>query len=114
MLTSDFDYHLPPDMIAQTPMEPRDHSRLLTLDRVSGRVCHRRFYDLPDLLRAGDLLVFNDSRVFPARLIGRGEPSGREIELLLLTRVGEGVWRSLVRPGAQDAGRRGVQGCRQG
>ncbi len=99
MLTSDFDYHLPLDMIAQTPMEPRDHSRLLTLDRASGEVGHRRFYDLADLLRAGDLLVFNDSRVFPARLIGRGEPSGREIELLLLTRVGEGVWRSLVRPG---------------
>ena len=99
MLTSDFDYHLPPDMIAQTPMEPRDHSRLLTLDRSSGQVGHRRFYDLPDLLGEGDLLVFNDSRVFPARLIGRREPSGREIELLLLTRVGEGVWRSLVRPG---------------
>ena len=99
MLTSDFDYRLPPEMIAQTPMEPRDHSRLLTLDRVSGRVGHRRFYDLPDLLRKGDLLVFNDSRVFPARLIGRGEPSGREIELLLLTRIEEGKWRSLVRPG---------------
>jgi S-adenosylmethionine:tRNA ribosyltransferase-isomerase len=99
MLTSDFDYHLPPDMIAQTPMEPRDHSRLLTLDRVNGQVGHHRFYDLTDLLREGDLLVFNDSRVFPARLNGRGEPSGREIELLLLTRMGEGVWRSLVRPG---------------
>ena len=99
MLTSDFDYHLPPEMIAQTPVEPRDHSRLLTLDRASGGVGYRRFFDLPDLLRAGDLLVFNDSRVFPARLNGRGEPSGREIELLLLTRIGEGEWRSLVRPG---------------
>ena len=99
MLTSDFDYHLPPDMIAQTPVEPRDHSRLLTLDRASGQVGHRRFYDLPDLLSPGDLLVFNDSRVFPARLNGRGEPSGREIELLLLTRIRECEWRSLVRPG---------------
>ena len=99
MLTSDFDYQLPPEMIAQTPMEPRDHSRLLTLDRVSGQVGHRRFFDLPDLLRAGDLLVFNDSRVFPARLNGRRESSGREIELLLLARIGEGVWRTLVRPG---------------
>lgn len=99
MLTSDFDYHLPPDMIAQTPMEPRDHSRLLTLDRANGQVGHRRFFDLPDLLREGDLLVFNDSRVFPARLNGRGEPSGREIELLLLTRIEQGIWRSLVRPG---------------
>ena len=99
MLTSDFDYHLPPEMIAQTPVEPRDHSRLLTMDRVSGRLGHRRFFDLPDLLRPGDLLVFNDSRVFPARLLGRREPSGREIEVLLLTRLGEGKWRSLVRPG---------------
>ena len=99
MLTSDFDYHLPPDMIAQTPMEPRDHSRLLTLDRVSGEIGHRRFSGLPDLLREGDLLVFNDSRVFPARLNGRLNPSGHEIELLLLNRTGEGVWRTLVRPG---------------
>ena len=99
MLTSDFDYHLPPEMIAQTPMEPRDHSRLLTMDRVSGRVGHRRFLDLPDLLRPGDLLVFNDSRVFPARLLGRREPSGHEIELLLLTRLADRKWRSLVRPG---------------
>ena len=99
MLTSDFDYHLPPEMIAQTPMEPRDHSRLLTLDRVSGRLGHRRFFELPEILQPGDLLVFNDSRVFPARLLGRREPSGREIELLLLTRLGEGRWRSLVRPG---------------
>ncbi len=99
MLTSDFDYHLPPGMIAQTPMEPRDHSRLLVMDRVSGRLGHRRFFDLHELLRPGDLLVFNDSRVFPARLLGRREPSGREIELLLLTRLGEGKWRSLVRPG---------------
>ena len=99
MLTSDFDYQLPPEMIAQTPMEPRDHSRLLTLDKVGGRVGHHRFFSLPDLLKAGDLLVFNDSRVFPARLNGRREPSGRDIELLLLTRLGEGKWRTLVRPG---------------
>ncbi len=99
MLTSDFDYRLPPDIIAQTPMDPRDHSRLLTLDRANGRVGHRRFFDLPDILSPGDLLVFNDSRVFPARLNGRRNPSGREIELLLLNRIGEGVWRSLVRPG---------------
>ena len=99
MLTSDFDYHLPTEMIAQTPVEPRDHSRLLTLDRASGQVGHRRFYDLPDFLSPGDLLVFNDSRVFPARLNGWREPSGREIELLLLTRIREGVWRTLVRPG---------------
>ena len=99
MLTSDFDYHLPPEMIAQTPTEPRDHSRLLVMDKKSGLLAHRRFFQLPEILRPGDLLVFNDSRVFPARLLGRREPSGREIELLLLTRLGEGKWRSLVRPG---------------
>ena len=99
LLTSDFDYHLPAGMIAQTPAEPRDSSRLLTLDRVSGRIGHHTFLDLPEFLRPGDLLVFNDSRVFPARLRGWSEPTGREIELLLLTRVGDGTWRALVRPG---------------
>ncbi len=99
MLTSDFDYQLPADLIAQTPMEPRDHSRLLTLNRVGGQVAHHSFFDLPDLLSPGDLLVFNDSRVFPARLNGRLSSSGREIELLLLTRIEGGAWRTLVRPG---------------
>ena len=99
MLTSDFDYHLPAEMIAQTPAEPRDSSRLLILDRASGRIGHHTFSDLPEFLRPGDLLVFNDSRVFPARLRGWREPAGREIELLLLTRVGDGTWRTLVRPG---------------
>ncbi len=99
MLTSDFDYQLPADLIAQTPMEPRDYSRLLTLNRVDGQVAHRNFFGLPDLLSPGDLLVFNDSRVFPARLNGRRVSSGREIELLLLTRIETGTWRTLVRPG---------------
>ena len=99
MKTSDFDYELPQDLIAQTPSEPRDHSRLMLLDRNTGRTVHRRFYDLPDCLREGDLLVFNDSRVFPARLYGRSDPSGREIELLLLSRYESGDWRALVKPG---------------
>ena len=97
--TSDFDYELPQDLIAQTPAEPRDHSRLMLLDRDTGRSVHRRFYDLPDCLREGDLLVFNDSRVFPARLYGRSDPSGREVELLLLSRHESGDWRALVKPG---------------
>lgn len=103
MRTADFDYELPPDLIAQTPVEPRDSSRLLVLDRATGELAHRRFTDLPGYLRDGDVLVFNDSRVFPARLYGRkpvgGKPVGGRVELLLLERVGEDLWRALTRPG---------------
>ena len=99
MPTSDFDYHLPKGLIAQTPIEPRDHSRMLVVSRDDGGLRHRRFYDLPDFLRAGDLLVFNDSRVFPARLHGRRTGTGGSVELLLLSRLSPGVWRALVRPG---------------
>ena len=99
MKTSDFNYDLPQELIAQKPLEPRDHSRLMLLDRKTGQMAHRMFYDLPESLSEGDLLVFNDSRVFPARLYGKSEPSGREVELLLLSRVGAGEWRALVKPG---------------
>ena len=99
MLTSDYDYHLPPHLIAQTPVEPRDHARLMVMDRLSGEVSHHRFTDLPDMLRRGDLLVFNDSRVFPARLRGHLKGSGREIELLLLSRFEGNTWSALVKPG---------------
>ena len=97
--TSDFDYHLPRELIAQTPMEPRDHSRLMVVCRADGSIRHRRFYDLPDFLRPGDVLVFNDSRVIPARLYGRRIGTGGRVELLLLGRRSPGLWRSLVRPG---------------
>ena len=97
--TSDFDYELPQELIAQTPIEPRDHSRLMVVRRADGRICHARFCDLPEYLRPGDLLVFNDSRVIPARLYGTTVPSGARIELLLLERLGGGSWRSLVKPG---------------
>ena len=99
MKTSDFDYDLPKELIAQTPIEPRDSSRLTVVSRADGSVLHRRFYDLPDFLRQGDLLVFNDSRVFPARLHGKRTGSGGRIELLLLSRRSPGLWRALVRPG---------------
>ena len=99
MKTSDFDYHLPKGLIAQTPVEPRDHSRLMVLSRKSGSVQHRRFYDLLEYLRPGDLLVFNDSRVFPARLHARRAGSGGKLEVLLLQRRAPGLWRALVRPG---------------
>jgi S-adenosylmethionine:tRNA ribosyltransferase-isomerase len=103
MRTADFDYELPEGLIAQTPVKPRDSSRLLVLDRAAGSLQHRRFCDLPGFLSAGDVMVFNDSRVFPARLYGRkpvgGKPVGGRVELLLLERVAEDRWRALARPG---------------
>ena len=97
--TGDFDYDLPKSLIAQTPVEPRDHSRLMVLSRLDGSISHRRFYDLPDYLRSGDVLVFNDSRVFPARVRGRRAGTGGRVELLLLHRLERGVWQALTRPG---------------
>ena len=97
--TSDFDYDLPAEFIAQTPVEPRDQSRLMVLSRGDGSIAHRRFYDVADLLHEGDVLVFNDSRVIPARLRGRKAATGGKVELLLLRRLEAGLWETLVRPG---------------
>ena len=99
MRTSDFDYDLPEELIAQTPLEPRDHSKLMLVDRDVGALSHDRFFNLPKYLRQGDVLVFNDSRVISARLFGSRDDTGNKIELLLLSRLREGVWRALVRPG---------------
>ncbi len=98
MKTSDFNYYLPEELIAQTPLERRDASRLLRLDKLTGEVEHRRFFDLPDYLREGDCLVLNDSRVLPARLIGRRETGG-VVEVVLLRDLGGNVWECLTRPG---------------
>ena len=98
MKTSDFYYDLPPELIAQTPLERRDQSRLMVLDRNTGAVSHEHFYDLSAHLRPGDCLVLNNSRVLPARLIGRRE-SGGVSEVLLLTDKGDNRWECLVRPG---------------
>ena len=98
MKTSDFYFDLPQELIAQTPLERRDASRLLALDRATGETRHMRFYDLPSLLRPGDCLVHNDSRVLPARLIGR-RAGGGACEVLLLIDRGDKVWECLVRPG---------------
>lgn len=92
-----FDYDLPPRLIAQEPLEDRSGSRLLVLDRASGRLQHLQFRDLEMVLRPGDLVVVNDTRVLPARLIGR-RPTGGRVELLLLREVDGGLWRALVRP----------------
>ena len=99
MRTEDFDYYLPPELIAQTPAEPRDSSRLLALDRHSGRVEHRQFTNIVDLLPSGAVLVLNRSRVIPARLYGRRKGTGGRVELLLLRREEEGIWQALGKPG---------------
>ena len=99
MKTSDFDYHLPAEMIAQTPLEPRDASRLMLLQRKTGMLEHHHFYDLPAFLHEGDVLVFNDSRVIPARLFGTLWPGKVKVELLLLRRREENIWEALVKPG---------------
>ena len=98
MKTSDFYFDLPPELIAQTPLERRDASRLLALDKTTGETRHLHFYDLPSLLRPGDCLVLNDSRVLPARLIGK-RAGGGACEVLLLIDRGDKVWECLVRPG---------------
>ena len=97
--THDFYYDLPEELIAQTPLDRRDASRLMTLDRKTGEVTHRHFYDLVDLLQPGDCLVMNNSRVLPARLLGHREPTGGTVEVLLLKDQGSGVWECLTKPG---------------
>lgn len=98
MKKSDFYFDLPEELIAQTPLEQRDHSRLLHLDKTTGEIEHMHFYQLPDLLREGDCLVLNNSRVLPARLIG-SRLTGGSVELVLLRDLGDGCWECLSRPG---------------
>jgi S-adenosylmethionine:tRNA ribosyltransferase-isomerase len=98
MKTSDFTYNLPPELIAQTPTECRDGSRLLVIDRKTGALTHRHFYDLPEFLRPGDCLVVNNSRVLPARLSGKREHGG-SAEILLLKELGGDRWECLCKPG---------------
>jgi S-adenosylmethionine:tRNA ribosyltransferase-isomerase len=95
--TADFDYHLPESYIAQTPAEPRDSSRMMVVDRVTGSLAHRTFRDIVEYLHPGDLLVANESRVIPARLFARKVPTGGNVELLLLSRREELVWEALVK-----------------
>ena len=99
MKTSDFDYSLPSELIAQTPIESRDQSRLMVLNRSDGSLKHHRFFEVVDYLRVGDVLVFNDSRVIPARLSGRKADTWGKLEILLLRRLSPNVWETLVRPG---------------
>lgn len=98
MKTSDFYYDLPERLIAQTPIERRDGSRLMVMNRQTGALSHRHFYDILDYLRPGDTLVVNNSRVIPARLLGN-RPTGGVVEVLLLRDLGDGVWECLTKPG---------------
>lgn len=98
MKKSDFYFDLPEELIAQTPIQQRDHSRLLVMDKQTGALEHRHFFDLPEYLRAGDCLVLNNSRVLPARLIGT-RATGGSVELVLLRDLDEGRWECLSRPG---------------
>ena len=97
--THDFYYDLPEELIAQTPLERRDGSRLMVLSKDTGEIEHRHFYDLPEYLQPGDTLVLNDSRVLPARLLGHRVPTMGAVEVLLLRDKGDGVWECLTKPG---------------
>lgn len=99
MLKSDFYYELPEELIAQTPAEPRDSSRLMVISRESGEMTHDRFFNICGYLRKGDLLIMNDSKVFPARIFGKKRDTGVVSELLLLKRKGLNEWETMVRPG---------------
>lgn len=99
MKKNDFYYNLPEELIAQTPVEPRNHSRLMKIDRESGDIVHSHFYNLCDYLKKGDLLVLNDSRVLPARLYGEKTGTGSFIEFLLLEQKGDKLWEIICRPG---------------
>lgn len=99
MRTADFAYDLPEELIAQSPLEDRDSSRLMVLDAASGQITHRVFHDITDYLQPGDCLVINDTKVIPARLLGEREGTGAKVEVLLLKRKSDDVWETLVKPG---------------
>ena len=99
MKTSDFYYDLPKELIAQTPVEPRDSSRLMVLGRNNGKIEHKHFYDIIDYLNPGDLLVANDSRVLPARIYGIKDETGAKVEFLLLKQISGNRWETLCKPG---------------
>ncbi|MBR2143116.1 tRNA preQ1(34) S-adenosylmethionine ribosyltransferase-isomerase QueA [Anaerovibrio sp.] len=99
MKLTDFDYDLPEELIAQTPVEPRNASRLMVLDPVTESIEHRHFYDLKEYLEPGDTLIFNDTRVMPARLLGWREGTGGKVEVFLLRRIDGDTWETLVKPG---------------
>lgn len=98
MKVEEFDYYLPDDLIAQTPLEKRDTSKLMVLDKKTGKICHKHFYDIIDYLDSGDTLVLNDTKVLPARLIGEKKSTNAVIEVLLLKNIEGDTWECLVKP----------------
>ena len=101
MNTSEFYYDLPQELIAQTPADPRDSSRLLVYNRAEGSVQHKIFRDIIDFLNPGDALVINDTRVIPARLYGKKQGTGRQVEFLLLNQLSGDTWEVILRPGSK-------------
>ncbi|MBR5377107.1 MAG: S-adenosylmethionine:tRNA ribosyltransferase-isomerase, partial [Lachnospiraceae bacterium] len=99
LLKSDFYYDLPPELIAQDPLEKRDSSRLMVLDRKSGSIDHRVFTDITGYLQKGDCLILNDTKVIPARLLGQKEDTAAAVEILLLDNKGADIWEAIVKPG---------------
>lgn len=99
MKTVDFNYYLPKELIAQTPLEPRDSSRLMVLSRENDSIAHKHFYDILDYLNEGDCLIVNDSRVIPARIFGTKDDTGAQVEFLLLKQISNNRWETLVKPG---------------
>ena len=99
LLKKDFYYDLPPELIAQDPLEKRDDSRLLVLNKYTGEYEHRIFHDITDYLKKGDCLVLNNTKVIPARLLGVKEDTGAAVEILLLKRVNDTDWETIVKPG---------------
>lgn len=99
MKTVDFYYDLPENLIAQTPLEPRDSSRMMVLSKNNGDICHKHFYDIIDYLEEGDCLILNDSRVLPARIFGIKEDTGASVEFLLLRQIENNTWETLAKPG---------------
>ena len=98
MKTEDFDYLLPEEMIAQFPLKDRDYSKLLVLDKKSGNIEHKHFYDICEYFNSGDVLVLNDTRVLPARIFGNRPKKDEKIEVLLLSKQSDDIWECLVRP----------------
>ena len=114
MLLDEFDYELPEELIAQTPLVDRSASRLLVLERETGRITHRMFVGIDSYLEKGDALVINDTKVIPARLLGKKEGGGAVAEVLLLHRRNANVWEALVRPGKRlRTGEIGRASCRE-
>lgn len=113
MLITDFDYYLPPELIAQYPEEKRDEARLLVVDRARDAIYHKKFYDILDYLRPGDCLVMNDSRVLPARLFGEKRDTGAKAEFLLIKRREGDRWEAMVKPGKKLKPGTTVDFCRE-